>query len=145
MADADFMGGQIFHNDRASADDREFADDHPGSDKYVRAEPDISANHKRRGAEGHSPLGEIMRPGAEVAILAEVSTIFEADRGEVVEVDVWPDHAVRGQREIFRECDFRSRENHDGCSNIGAEAAQEPTAKTVQGARTPAEEGRLNQ
>ena len=145
MADADFMGGQIFHDDRASADDREFADDHPGSDKYVRSEPDISANHNRRGAEGHSPLGEIMRPGAEVAILAEVSTIFEADRGEVVEVDVWPDHAVRGQREIFRKCDFRGRENHDGCSNIGAEAAQQPTAETVQGARTPAEEGRLDQ
>lgn len=144
MADADFMGGQIFHDDRASADDREFADDHPGSDKYVRAEPDISANHNWRGAEGHSPLGEIMRPGAEVAILAEVSTILEADRGEVVEVDVRPDHAVRGQREIFRECYFRGRENHDGCSDIGTEAAQEPTAETVQGARTPAEEGRLD-
>lgn len=145
MADANFMGGQIFHDDRASADDREFADDHPGSDKYVRAEPDISANHNRRGAEGHSPLGEIMCPGAEVAILAEVSTIFKADRGEVVEVDVRPDHAVRGQREIFRECYFRSRENHDGCSNIGAEAAQQPTAETVQRARTPTEEGRLDQ
>ena len=90
-------------------------------------------------------MGEIMRPGAEVAILAEVSAIFEADGGEVVEVDVWPDHAVRGQREIFRKGDFRGRENHDGSSNIRAEAAQEPTAETVQGARTPAEEGGLNQ
>lgn len=145
MADADFTGRQIFHDDGAGADDGEFADDHPGSDKYVRAEPDISANHNGRSEEGHGPVGVVMRPGAEITILAEVSAIFEADRGEVVEVDVWPDHTVRGEREIFWKGNFRSRKNHDGCSNIRAEAAQEPTAETVQGARTPAEEGRLDQ
>ena len=145
MADADFTGGQIFHDDGAGADDGEFADANPRSDKYVRAEPDISANHNGRAEEGHGPVGEVMRPRAEITILAEISAIFEADRGEVVEVDMWPDHTVRGEREIFWKGDFRSRKNHDGCSNIRAEAAQEPTAETVQRARTPAEEGRLDQ
>lgn len=144
MAHADFVRGQIFHDDGASADNREFADNYSGSHKYFSAEPSISANHNGSGDERHSPAHEVMCAGAEMAILAEVRTIFEGDGGEVVEGHVRPDHAVCGEREIFRENDFRGRKNHDGFSNIRAEAAQEPAAEIVERARTPAEESRLD-
>jgi hypothetical protein len=147
LSHANLVGREIADDDRAGADDGEFADGYAWTHEDIGGKPGVFTDDNGRGDERHVPVVEIVRAGAEVAVLAEVGATVERDASEVVESDAGANHGSRSEGEEPREGD-PGRGEHDDlvrCGNVGAEKAQEAGAETVEWAWAPAKNGRLHE
>lgn len=147
MPDANLPRGQIAHNDRSRADDGQFANGHAGSDKDIRSDPRVGANHNRRRDQRHGPIIEVVGASAQMAVLTDVGAVLQANFGEVVHYDVATNHRAGSQRKPPRESDLHAWEDHDpgNVFDAGTENTQKPRSKTVPWPWAPAKQSGLDQ
>ena len=97
IASADHMGRQIPDHYSSRAHNTQFPYRYAGANEYVGGKPCVASDGYGSTHQWHGPAIEIMRAGTEMAVLTDIRTVFERDRGQIIESDVTTNHRARLQ------------------------------------------------
>ena len=147
MADTDFPCGLVADDHCAGADDTEFTNGHAWANEDVGADPGVFANDDWAGDQWHIPAEKVVRSCAEMTVLADVGAASKRYMAEVLDCDVPTDHRAWFERESPWVGDPHGGKHHDfrRHGDVGAEQPEEPGAKAVERARTPAKNRGLDE
>ena len=84
VADDDGVGGDIFRNDRAGADDSSRSDGNTGQNKSARANESFCADRNRGRLKGKCGEGKIVGARADVGLLGNRGALLNNDFSECI-------------------------------------------------------------